>query len=122
VAEIGDNNKGYRGAVMNAATNGIKLHIGKGLKDSGGGSSAGVLEAVDQCINAGARIISMSLGGSAPSSAEETVYKRTYEDEGILIVAAGKSMGSNPSMRLCCILNSGRRTHSYHFCSEPDSR
>jgi subtilisin family serine protease len=94
VMAISDNGIGVRGAVYknDTTTDGIKLHIGKGLANDGYGSDAGVIEAVDQCIDAGAKIISMSLGGGGSSEVEESMYQTAYEN-GILIVAAGKLKG-----------------------------
>lgn len=98
------NDIGVCGAVNETATNGIKLHIGKGLANDGYGSDAGVLEAFDQCIDAGAKIISMSLGGGGSSQAEESIYQMAYETEDILVVAAGKLKDEFDSLLLKLVL------------------
>lgn len=52
-----------------------------------------MLKAFDQCVDAGARVVSMSLGGSGWSQQAQNLYQTAYEDLGILIVAAGKDEG-----------------------------
>ncbi len=68
IAAIGNNVKGVVGVIPNEDTiSGIKLHIGKGLAYGGSGNSAGVLAAVAACVENGANIISISLGGGGYS-------------------------------------------------------
>ena len=69
--------------------------IGKGLTNSGSGSFAGVMESVEACVNAGARIISMSLGGGGYSATHDTQYKQHYEEDGVLIIAAAGNGGNS---------------------------
>lgn len=96
IAAIGNNGKGVVGVNPNAHTSdGISLHIAKGLKDSGGGNSDSVLSAVASCVDNGANIISMSLGGGGYSSNENSVYRQTYQDENILIIAAAGNDGNS---------------------------
>ena len=104
IAAIGNNGIGVVGVIPNAdTTSGIKLHIGKGLSDSGSGTSAGVLAAVSDCVDKGANIISMSLGGGGFSDSENDVYEEAYLNDDVLIIAAagngGNSGLSYPGMR-----------------------
>uniref|UniRef100_A0A7S1CV28 subtilisin n=1 Tax=Cyclophora tenuis TaxID=216820 RepID=A0A7S1CV28_CYCTE len=64
--------------------------------DSNGGFafSSGLVGAARQCQQAGARVINMSLGGSAFSPAEEQLLGRIVQS-GILIVAAAGNSGPN---------------------------
>jgi subtilisin family serine protease len=60
VGAIGNNDKGIVG-VFNSSADWL-LQVGKALSAEGYGSSAGVLAAVENCVLAGAKVISMSLG------------------------------------------------------------
>jgi len=73
----------------------MKLHIAKGLTDSGSGTSAGVIAAVEGCISSGASIVSMSLGGGGYSQTEADMYQGAYEQDNVLFVAAAGNAGSS---------------------------
>lgn len=73
----------------------FSFHIGKGLTNSGSGSNAGVMSAVNSCVEAGAHVISMSLGGGGASSANANTYKEIYEEKGVLIIAAAGNSGNS---------------------------
>jgi len=70
----------------------LKLHIAKVFDASGSASSSTVMEAVASCADAGANIISMSLGGGDPSQAERRVF-RALLNEGVLTIAAAGNAG-----------------------------
>ena len=53
------------------------------------------MDAVSKCVSNGAKIISMSLGGGAPSNIEANQFKSYYENDGVLIVAAAGNSGNN---------------------------
>ncbi len=81
----------------------FSFHIGKGLDDSGSGSDTDILDAVGSCKEAGAKVISMSIGcrnGCLFSEIYAGVLQNAY-DAGILVIAsAGNSGGdliSNPA-------------------------
>ena len=57
----------------------FSFHIGKGLSDSGSGSSTDVLAAVSDCVDNGAHVISMSLGGGGYSTTADKVYDDAYD-------------------------------------------
>lgn len=91
----GSNNQGVVGVVSDINPyEGISLHITKGLDNTGSGSTEGVMKAVDDCINAGARIISMSLGGGDYNSVEANAFRTAYEN-GVLVVAAASNDNSD---------------------------
>ena len=87
IAAIGNNDTGVVG--VNPSGN-LNLHIVK-VFDSAGDWAYGsdMIGAVDQCVAAGANIISMSLGGSAPSAAEQTAFDNAAANNVLLIAAAG---------------------------------
>jgi len=93
IGAIGLNNEGVTS--VNPDPTKFFFHIGKGLKDSGSGSSAGVLQAVEGCLTAGAKVISMSLGGGAWSQVNFDAYNRAY-DNGVLIIAAAGNTPNDP--------------------------
>merc|ERR1740129_421135 len=92
---IGNNGKGVVG--VNLDPNRFTFHIGKGLSDSGSGTTSAVLAAAEGCAEAGARIISMSLGGGGWSQLSHDTYKNMYDD-GILIIAAAGNGGASASV------------------------
>jgi serine protease len=66
----------------------------KGLRNSGTGSTAGIIAAINKCVEMGAKVISMSLGcNGCYSVVEEALMKEAY-NEGVLVVAAAGSSGN----------------------------
>ena len=88
---IRGNGKGVVGVIGDES---VPLFIGKGLTDSGSGSFAGVKAAVEACVNDGAKVISMSLGGSTYSDIDDTFYSELFQNMNILIVAASGNSGN----------------------------
>lgn len=70
----------------------INLHIIKVFNESGWGYSSSLVAAADECVNAGANVISMSLGGSSSSNTEANAFQ-TYFDNGVLNIAAAGNDG-----------------------------
>jgi len=92
IGAVGGNNEGVTS--VNPDPSKFNFFIGKGLKDSGSGSGSAVIAAVGACIDNGATVISMSLGGGPWSQAEEDIFKDAY-DEGILVIAAAGNDGNS---------------------------
>ena len=80
IGAIGGNDNGVTS--VNPDPSKFKFFIGKGLTDEGSGSSAGVMEAVDACVENGAKVVSLSLGGSGYSAATEAAYDAHYDENG----------------------------------------
>jgi len=93
IGAIGNNDKGVIGVVGDPTID--PFFIGKGLTNSGSGSGAGVMESVEECVKAGAKVISMSLGGGGYSSTSNAQYKQHYEVDNVLIIAAAGNGGSS---------------------------
>ena len=83
-----DNNFGVIGMAP-----GVAMHIIKVFNADGWGYSSDLAHAADKCTQAGANIITMSLGGGRPTSAEETAFQ-TFSDAGGLVLAAAGNDGN----------------------------
>merc|ERR1712038_1380618 len=82
-------------SVMNTYDSGFEnFFIGKGLQNSGGGSWAGVISAMNKCEEKGASVISMSLGGSSSSTTFRDAAK-TLHEKGVLLIAAAGNGGNS---------------------------
>ncbi|HEY9032226.1 MAG TPA: S8 family serine peptidase [Kangiella sp.] len=90
-----NNGSGLVGVLPNGNLN---LHIVKVFNESGWGYSSSLISAVDTCVNAGANVINMSLGGSGSSTTEGNAFANHYNNGVLSIAAAG---------------NGGDTSHSY---------
>ncbi len=79
-----DNNIGVVGMAP-----GVDMHIVKVFNADGWGYSSDLAYAADKCAQAGANIISMSLGGGGANSTEENAFKAFTADGGLVLAAAG---------------------------------
>lgn len=73
---------------------GVPLHIIKVFNASGWGYSSDLAHAADLCDQAGANIITMSLGGGGANSTEENAFN-TFTDNGGLVLAAAGNDGNS---------------------------
>ncbi|NQZ70051.1 MAG: S8 family serine peptidase, partial [Lentisphaeria bacterium] len=73
---------------------GVSLHIVKVFNAAGWGYSSDLAKAATECTNAGADIITMSLGGGAANSTEENAFIKFTDNGGLVLAAAGNS-GNN---------------------------
>lgn len=96
IAAISGNNKGVVGAYPAAS-----LHIVKvfGNDVVGGGScawtySSTLVDALNKCATAGAKVVSMSLGGGMKSRTEDQAFASKYSS-GVLSIAAAGNAGNN---------------------------
>lgn len=72
-----------------------RIHIGKVLSNSGGGTTATVLAGMNWAISQGCEVISLSLGGQMPVQAAYTNAGNIALSRGLLIVAAAGNAASN---------------------------
>ncbi|MCW8863911.1 MAG: S8 family serine peptidase [Colwellia sp.] len=79
-----DNNIGVIGMAP-----GVDMHIVKVFNADGWGYSSDLAHAADKCTQAGANIISMSLGGGGANSTEENAFKAFTAAGGLVLAAAG---------------------------------
>lgn len=89
IAALGRNNVGIKGA------GDIPLHITRSLDDKSGGFESDVLDAIDQCVASGAKIINLSLGGDVMSERSRLKYDKVVNQLGIMVVAAAGNEGQN---------------------------
>lgn len=87
IAALGGNNEGVVG--VNPG-NKLNLHIIKVFNNNGEWAyGSDLAKAVDQCIDAGSTVISMSLGGEGSSAAEQAAFEKAEQAGLISIAAAG---------------------------------
>lgn len=92
ISAIGKNGEGITGINRNGL---LKLHIVKIFNNAGNFAwSSDLIAAADACVDAGATVINMSLGGPTYSSSEESAFKRIY-NEGVLVIAASGNDGTS---------------------------
>ncbi|GGI91175.1 S8 family serine peptidase [Shewanella gelidii] len=84
-----DNNLGVIGMAP-----GVDMHIIKVFNADGWGYSSDLAHAANLCSQAGANIISMSLGGGGSNSTESNAFKAFSEAGGLVVAAAGND-GNN---------------------------
>jgi serine protease len=92
IAALGNNDLGVVG--VNPGGN-LNIHMVK-VFDSNGAWAYGsdLAAAIDQCATSGAKVISMSLGGGAPSTVEEAAFDNAAAN-GILAIAAAGNDGNS---------------------------
>ena len=73
---------------------GVPMHIIKVFNADGWGYSSDLAHAADLCTQAGANIITMSLGGGAANSTEENAFNSFSSNGGLVLAAAGND-GNN---------------------------
>jgi len=87
IAALGGNEKGIRGVIQNNKNGKFQLMIGKAFDQNGIGYESSVLNAINDCKENGANIISLSLGSGSYTSASAIFYQSLY-DQGILVISA----------------------------------
>jgi len=88
IAALGNNDIGVVGA------GDIPLHITRGLDDQSRGFESDVIDAVKQCVAAGAKVINVSLGSAAMSQTSNDLYTKVVNEDGVIVVAAAGNKGS----------------------------
>ena len=73
----------------------FSFFIGKGLSDAGSGTTSGVMEAVQKCVENNSTVVSMSLGGGAPSDTWDDQFYGHYKNDDVLIIAAAGNYGNS---------------------------
>lgn len=90
----GNNGVGVTGVISNAES-AVPMFISKVFTNSGGFAfSTGLVGGLEACIDAGANVVNMSLGGSIESRLERRAFERARKAGVLLIAAAGNSAAS----------------------------
>ena len=90
IGAIGGNGKGLFG--INPDPTKFSFHVSKALSDEGLGTASSVLAGIEGCIDAGAKVISMSIGGGPESKIFKALYENAY-NAGVLFFAASGNLG-----------------------------
>ncbi|WP_394147818.1 S8 family serine peptidase [Shewanella atlantica] len=85
------NNEGVVGVMPNQTAN---IHVIKVFNEAGWGYSSSLVSAVDTCVDNGANVVTMSLGGSGSSTTERNALT-AHQDNGVLLIAAAGNDGNN---------------------------
>ncbi|MEW6981708.1 S8 family serine peptidase [Colwelliaceae bacterium 6471] len=86
-----NNSEGVVGIMPNTNVN---LHIVKVFNESGWGYTGELVDAVDTCVNNGAKVVNMSLGGAGSSNTEKNGLQAAA-DAGVLLIAASGNDGDS---------------------------
>ena len=90
----GKNDKiGVVGIAYNAKIHSIRV-VSSGTDGCGWSYASGLIRASNLCKDAGAKIISMSLGGSVASTTESNHFQSLYDNYGVLSIAAAGNGGN----------------------------
>merc|ERR1712226_446135 len=90
-AALGGNDLGVTGVLRSPNTH---LVIGEVLSDSGSGTYANVIDGLTKCMQRGAKVINMSLGGGGYLQSFQDKVNELHE-AGMVIVAAAGNGGSS---------------------------
>lgn len=95
IAAIGGNNVGVKGVNPSGK---LGLHIVKIFNDSGTWTTASnLVHGIQKCKDAGAKVVSMSLGGSSSTTTERDALNAFYQGGMLLVAAAGNAGNSSLS-------------------------
>lgn len=85
------NGDGVIGVMPNQNAN---IHVIKVFNEAGWGYSSSLVSAVDTCVNNGANVVSMSLGGPSANNTERNALA-AHANNGVLLIAAAGNAGNN---------------------------
>lgn len=71
----------------------VETVITRGLNNQGRAFESDVIEAIEQCVTAGAKVISLSLGGPKMSNQMHKLFDTLHDDHGIVTFAAAGNIG-----------------------------
>lgn len=95
IAAIGGNNVGVKGVNPSGK---LGLHIVKIFNNSGSWTTASnLVQGIQKCKDAGAKVVSMSLGGSSSTTTERDALNAFYQGGMLLVAAAGNAGNSSLS-------------------------
>ncbi|RYV02256.1 peptidase S8 [Shewanella sp. OPT22] len=86
-----NNSEGVVGVMPNQNAN---VHVIKVFNSSGWGYSSDLVSAIDRCVDAGANVVNMSLGGAGSNNTERNALQ-AHANNGVLLVAAAGNDGNS---------------------------
>ena len=86
-----NNTEGVVGVMPNQNAN---IHVIKVFNSSGWGYSSDLVGAIDRCVDAGADVVNMSLGGDGSNTLERNALQ-AHANNGVLLIAAAGNDGNN---------------------------
>jgi len=89
IGAIGGNSKGISGVNPDGQ---VKFRISKALNNEGMGTASSVIKGIDDCMNSGAKVMSMSLGGGPNADLMDGMFDEAY-DRGMMIYGASGNLG-----------------------------
>ena len=114
IGAIGDNDKGVTS--VNPDPDKFEFLIGKGLTNNGSGSGTAVMSAVQWCVDEGAKVISMSLGGGGYSSNENSQFEDHYDKGGEFATTFLKRTNNYTNIKYSYLTSLFRFRFSAHYC------
>lgn len=93
---VAEANNGFGVAGVVPSPDGVCLMVGRAFGAQGVQSSSFVAQAIDWCVNNGAKVVNLSLGSAGSINGNERkFYDSLYEDRGVLTVAAAGNAGTS---------------------------
>ncbi|SDX32868.1 thermitase [Marininema mesophilum] len=92
VAALTDNGVGVAGVAPN-----VKVLAVRVLDENGSGTNEGVAKGITYAADQGAKVISLSLGGSSPSKTLEDSVNYAWNKGAVVVCAAGNSGNTSPN-------------------------
>lgn len=89
IAAIGGNNKGVKGVISNGL---LKIHAVRVFPPSGSTATSTIIAGFQECVDAGANVINMSLGGGGAQQSFQDAIDDAHS-KGILVFAAAGNSG-----------------------------
>lgn len=95
IAAVANNEKGVIGVGSSGGGSGQTLHLFavRALGDDGSGFESDIWMALQQCIQAGADVVNLSLGSTIQSEFARELYEEAVETHGMVLVAAAGNSG-----------------------------
>jgi len=90
-----NNDVGVVGAAIAPEIYAVKVFDGPDISNCGWTYSSGLVDAAQRCVDNGANVISMSLGGPTKSRTEDRAFRNFFNRDGVLSVAAAGNDGNS---------------------------
>ena len=82
-----------QGSAIDGVAPGVELYIARVLGDDGSGTTSGVINGLNWCVEQGAHVANLSLGSTTSSRTEQKAFDNAYA-AGLLSIAASGNAGS----------------------------